>query len=90
MVHPHPNYSISPAESFHSAGGRLAYGHGGLTQLMQMNRVPASDLGPPLFMPGEQNDSRLYHLPLTMASYLPWLSQATTVVLWPLGEAREK
>ena len=55
MVHPHPNYGLSPAEGFHSAGGRLAYGHshGGLTQLMQMNRVPGGDLGPPLFMPGQ-------------------------------------
>lgn len=51
MVPPHPNYGLSPAEGFHSAGGRLAaYGHGGLTQLMQMNR--GGDLGPPLFMPG--------------------------------------
>jgi len=54
MVHtPHGNYSLTPAaEGFHSASGRLAYGHGGLTQLMQMNRVPG-DLGPPLFMPGQ-------------------------------------
>ena len=56
MVHPHPNYGLSPAEGFHSAGGHLAYGHGGLTQLMQMNRVSGGDLGPPLFMPGEQMD----------------------------------
>ena len=59
MVHPHPNYVMSPAEGFHSAGGHLAY-RPGLSQLMQMNpslaRVPAGlsgDLGPPLFMPCE-------------------------------------
>ena len=59
MVHPHPNYGMSPAEGFHSASGHLTY-RPGLGQLMQINaplaRVPAGlpgDLGPPLFMPGE-------------------------------------
>lgn len=48
MVHPHPNYGISPSEGFHSAGGRLSYGPPDLSQL----NMPMQ-MGPPLFMPGE-------------------------------------